>query len=115
VLVVEDEPLLALTLEEILLDGGFAVAGVATRVDAALAVVAAGGVDAAILDCNLAGASAAAVARELAAHGIPFVVLSGYAPGQQDAAFAAGVRLQKPCSPDRLLQALRTALPTGAI
>jgi CheY-like chemotaxis protein len=114
VLVVEDEPLLALMLEEILLDGGFAVAGVATRVAAALQFVASGRVDAAVLDCNLAGASAAPVALALAAQGAPFVVLSGYAPEQQDAAFACGVRLKKPCTPDRLLQALRAALPKGA-
>lgn len=111
VLIVEDEPLLAMTLEEILMEAGFAVAGVAGRLKVALEIIENGLCDAAILDANLAGISSAPAALALTARGMPFVVLSGYLPQQQHSAFSGALRLQKPCRPERLLQALQSILP----
>jgi DNA-binding response OmpR family regulator len=114
ILIVEDEPTLAYALEEFLIASGFEIAGVAGRLETALAVIASGGCDAAILDTNLAGVSASPVASALAARGLPFVVVSGYLPEQQPTAFSAALRLQKPCRPDMLISALRGILPVAA-
>ena len=115
VLIVEDEAMLAYALEELLTESDFLVAGVAGKLDTAMAMIESGVCDAAILDANLKGVSAAPAALALTARGIPFIVLSGYSRDQQQAAFAGAVHLQKPCRPERLLRALEDMLPvTGS-
>jgi DNA-binding response OmpR family regulator len=111
VLIVEDEPLLAFALEELLVESGFAIAGVASRLKTALAIIESGVCDAAILDTNLAGVSVDPAASALAARGLPFIILSGYLPDVQHGAFPRALRLQKPCRPERLIEALRGILP----
>ena len=110
ILIVEDEPMLAFALEEVLIDAGFDIAGVAGRLEAALSIIENGTFDAAILDANLAGASAGPAASALTARGLPFIVVSGYLPEQQQGAFAGALRIQKPCRPDHLIRALRGIL-----
>jgi DNA-binding response OmpR family regulator len=111
ILIVEDEPMLAFVLEEFLTDAGFEIAGVAGRLEMALAMIESRVFDAAILDANLAGVSAGPVATALTARGLPFIVVSGYLPEQQPSAFSGALRLQKPCGPNDLIQALRSILP----
>jgi len=111
ILIVEDEPILALTLEEYLTSAGFEVAAVVGRLPAALAAIETIALDAAVLDANLAGVSAAPAAAALTARGVPFIVVSGYLPEQQVSAFSAGARLQKPCRPDDLVRALHDIVP----
>ena len=110
ILIVEDEALIAMTLEGVLVDAGFNVVGMAGRLQTALAFIERDICDAAVLDTNLAGVSAGPAALALMARGIPFIVVSGYLPDQQPAAFSGAVRLQKPCSPDDLIRALRSVL-----
>jgi DNA-binding response OmpR family regulator len=111
ILIVEDEPLLAMTLEEVLLDDGFVIAGIAGRLQEALDMIDRQLCDAAILDASLAGVSSEPVAIALRALGVPFVILSGNSPHSTQHAFGGALYLQKPCRPDRLLQALRSLLP----
>jgi len=111
ILIVEDEAILALILEEFLIDAGFAIAGVAGRLEPAIELIEHGVIDAAILDANLAGVSSGPAAAALTARGIPFIVVSGYLPEQQPKAFSGAVCLQKPCRPDDLIQALHDLLP----
>jgi DNA-binding response OmpR family regulator len=113
ILIVEDEPLLAFALEELLVESGFEIAGVAARLESALAIIESGDCDAAILDTNLAGKNVGPAASALAARGLPFIILSGYSPDQQHGAFAGALRLQKPCRPERLIQAVRSILPAA--
>lgn len=114
ILVVEDELMIVLMLESLLLEAGFEVADVATKVEAALAFVEAGAFDVAILDANLAGVSSAPVAAALTARSIPFLVVSGYATAQQNGAFAAGLHVQKPFQTETLIEALRSILSASA-
>jgi len=102
--------MLAFALEEFLTDAGFEVIGVAGRIETALAMIDSGGFDAAILDANLAGVSAGPAATALRERGVPFIVVSGYLPSQQQSVFNGALCLQKPCPPDRLIQALRGIL-----
>ena len=78
ILLVEDEPLIAMMLEDVLETLDRQVAGTADSVAAALDLVAAGGFDAAILDVNLRGGEKSwPVADALAARGTPFVIATG--------------------------------------
>jgi len=78
VLLVEDEPLIAMMLEDFLDALDRQHAGTADSVAAALSMVEAGGLDAAILDVNLRGGEKSfAIAEALAAKNIPFVFASG--------------------------------------
>lgn len=78
ILIVEDEPLIAMMLEDFLDILGRQVAGVADSVSTALPLLAAGGIDAAIVDVNLNdGEKCWPVADALAAAGIPFMVATG--------------------------------------
>ena len=111
ILIVEDEPMLAFAIEEFLIDAGFEIVGVAGRLETALTMIESAVFDVAVLDANLAGVDASPAALALKARGRPFVVVSGYLPGQQGSAFAGAPCLQKPCPPERLLQALYSILP----
>ena len=106
ILIVEDEPMIALDLQDLLVDAGFDVVGVAGRLDKALALIESTVFDVAVVDANLAGESASPAAVALVARGLPFVVLSGYSLAQQQDAFTGGHFLQKPCRPAQLIDAL---------
>lgn len=110
VLIVEDEPMLAYALEELVIEAGFQIAGVAGKLDAAIEIIDRGVCDAAILDANLKGVSAGPAAEALKARGVPFIILSGYSQDQRHMDFAGAIHLQKPCRPERLIEALRSIL-----
>jgi DNA-binding response OmpR family regulator len=113
ILIAEDEPMLAITLQELLIGAGFQIAGVAGKVEKAVALVESDACDAAILDANLSGVIASPVALALAARGLPFIMLSGYTPEQLPGAFSGALLLQKPCRPARLIQALNSVMLRG--
>ena len=78
ILVVEDEPLIAMMLEDFLDVLGKEFVGSADSVAAAMPLVQAGGIDAAILDVNLRGGEKSwPIADALAAAGVPFVLATG--------------------------------------
>jgi CheY-like chemotaxis protein len=108
VLIVEDDPIIAIDFEDRLL--GFGVTNVRTvgSVAQALAAIAARAPDFALLDVELGREKSFAVAERLVAAQIPFVFVTGYgAETSIPAAFKAQPRLQKPCSSDALEAALR--------
>ena len=105
-LIVEDEALVALDIEATLRTAGYAVAGIATTVAQGLAMLEATDIDGAILDANLFGDSVAPVAEWLRAHGVPFVVVSGYSRGQLEPSMRDAPLLSKPISYDDLLTAV---------
>jgi len=110
ILIVEDDPMLAFGMEQTLLESGFKIAGIAANLDTALTMIESGVSDAAILDANLAGTSAAPAAAALMARGVPFLVLSGYSKKQLNREFLAAPLFQKPCRPELVIQTLRGLL-----
>ncbi len=78
ILVIEDEALVAMLIEDALLDAGFGVIGPARSVAEALEMLAAEQPAAAVLDLNLGGENSIPVADALLARGIPFLVATGY-------------------------------------
>jgi PAS domain S-box-containing protein len=107
VLVVEDEPLIAMEIVAILSDAGFTVVGPAGSVAQALAVIERSGCEAAVLDINLGKETAEPIARVLSARATPFVTISGYSREQQPAAFRNAPLVSKPVRPERLVAEIR--------
>jgi CheY-like chemotaxis protein len=108
VLIVEDDPIIAIDFEDRLL--GFGVKNVRTvgSVAQALNAIAARAPDFALLDVELSRENSFAVAERLAAVQIPFVFVTGYGAEARIAAeFIRRPRLQKPCSSEALEAALR--------
>ncbi|WP_380785889.1 response regulator [Sphingomonas sp. R86521] len=107
ILIVEDEPLIAMMLEDFLEVLGKGVAGSVDTVADALARIEQGGIDGAILDVNLrSGEKSMPVAEALAARGVPFVFATGGGDDGLDPRFRDRPRLQKPFTMDGVAQAL---------
>ncbi len=113
VLVVEDEPLIALEVAQMLETAGFEVVGPAASVDAALKLIDIAGCDAAILDVNLGQQSAEPIASRLARSKVPFVAMSGYSREQLPAGFGSVYLLSKPVQGSVLVDSLRRCLGSG--
>ena len=77
ILIVEDEPLIAMMLEDFLDSLGHKVAAICDTVADALARVGQGGFDLAIIDVNLNGERVWPVADRLAAAGVPYILATG--------------------------------------
>jgi CheY-like chemotaxis protein len=108
VLIVEDDPIIAIDFEDRLL--GFGVRSVRTvgSVAQALNAIATRAPDFALLDVELIREKSFAIADRLVALKIPFVFVTGYgAETSIPPQFAARPRLQKPCSSDALEAALQ--------
>jgi DNA-binding response OmpR family regulator len=84
ILVVEDDPLIAMEIADLLAAQGVEPVGPTPTVRAALATLAEGPPDLAVLDLNLRGERATPVASALQDAGVPFVMTSGYARSQID-------------------------------
>ena len=112
ILVVEDEMIVAMLIEDILMDGGATVVGPAARVNKALDLLGTEAVDAALLDVNLAGENTMPVAEELRRRGIPFAFATGYGAAGLPDGFAGQPLLQKPFQ-ERDLQEVMTRVLGG--
>jgi CheY-like chemotaxis protein len=110
ILIIEDEPIIAANIQELLEEHGFIVVGLARKLEAALALVQACECDAAIVDANLAGTSAGPAALALVARRLPFIVLSGYSREQLSGDFSGGFFVQKPYRPFELIDFLQRRL-----
>lgn len=110
VLLVEDEPLIAMMLEDFIDVLGHTVAGMADSVDAALPLIEGGGIDVAILDVNLRGGERSwPVADALARDGVPIIFASGGGDGDIVERHRGAPRLSKPFtmeSVERVLAAI---------
>jgi len=109
VLIVEDDPIIALDFEDTLLGFGVKTIRTASNVARALQMIAERAPDFALLDVGLVREKSFAIAERLDALKIPFVFVTGYgADVKLPAALADRPRLSKPYSTQALLAALRT-------
>jgi len=112
-LLVEDEGVVALLIESMLQDLGYAVVGPVPRLANALDVAREETFDIGVLDVNLNGSPSFAVADLLLEKGVPFVFATGYgAPGIPNYLSACTV-LQKPFKIEQLANAIRAASHEG--
>jgi CheY-like chemotaxis protein len=106
ILLVEDELLVAMTVEDVLRDEGCAIVGPIGRVEPALKAAREETLDAAILDVNLAGERVDPIVQALAERKIPFVFTTGYDRSMLPAEHANRPTLAKPFRPAQLVNVL---------
>jgi CheY-like chemotaxis protein len=110
ILIVEDEPIIALALEEMLQELGFDIASCVSHVADALAFLSREHVDVALLDVNLGAQKIDPVADALAARDCPFVFTTGYGRSGLPAAHSHRAVVEKPFRMDDLAGAVRAEL-----
>ena len=111
VLVIEDDPIIAMDLEDTILGFGVRTVRTAGSVTRALQLIEERAPDFALLDIGLVCENSFAVAERLEALDIPFAFISGYdAAAVLTDAFAQRPRLPKPCTTDALQAALKHAM-----
>ncbi len=96
ILIVDDEPMIALLLEDWLEELGYEVVGPARNVASALALIGSASPDAAIVDVSLRGETGYPIAERLAECKIPFVFATGHAGGSLPPPFENAPMLNKP-------------------
>jgi PAS domain S-box-containing protein len=102
VLLVEDEALVAMMIQETLIEFGFQVLGPVSTASEALAAARERHIDAAVLDINLGDGLVYTVAEILAKRGVPFVFVTGYDAESIDSRFSGIPVLQKPVERESL-------------
>lgn len=107
VLLVEDEPLVAMDVSCGLEEAGATVVRVAQTLAEAMSAAAAEEIDVALLDGNLGGQPVDQVARTLRGRAIPFCFVSGYGREHLPQGFADAPVLTKPVDPETLIDTIR--------
>jgi CheY-like chemotaxis protein len=115
VLLVEDDPIIALDFEDTILGLGVKTVRTAAGVARALQMIADRAPDFALLDVSLVREKSFAIAARLDALKIPFAFVTGYSTEVRlPEAFMGRPRLLKPCSTDALETVLRLHVRRGA-
>jgi CheY-like chemotaxis protein len=116
ILIVEDEPLVAILIETMLEDLGFIVAGVARTLSQGMAMARDETLefDGAVLDVNLGGDEVFPIAERLAARDVPFIFATAYGPAGVTKPFAHRPILTKPYAPTALAIMLTAAVRRAA-
>jgi CheY-like chemotaxis protein len=110
ILIVEDESMVIMLLQDFIEDIGCEIAGVASRLNEALAQLETPTFDAAVLDVNLNGQQTFALARDIIAHGRAVVFATGYGASTLPPDLRHLPVLQKPFHQEDLERALSAAL-----
>ena len=96
VLLVEDQMVIAMEIEDVLLELGCVVVGPVGRLEAAVRLAREEALDAAILDVNLGGEKVFPVAEALQTRSIPFIFSTGYGEAALPEKWRGLLRLDKP-------------------
>jgi DNA-binding response OmpR family regulator len=96
VLIVEDQLFLALSVATVLEDAGYEPVGPVSQVMTAIGAALKESLDAALLDVDLEGQSAQAVAEILTRRGIPFAVVTSYDRARLPTAMRGRPYIRKP-------------------
>jgi CheY-like chemotaxis protein len=110
VLVVEDEPLIAMLVQEWLEELNCNVVGPAASVTGALELIAGVALDGAVLDVSLGKEESFPIADELRKRGVPFAFATGYGVEGVEARFAGVQVLAKPFEHKLFRDVVRTML-----
>jgi DNA-binding response OmpR family regulator len=110
ILIVEDEAMIAMLVEDMVLDFGSEVVGPAAKMEDAIRLAQSAALDAAILDVNVGGSVIFPVAEILSKRGIPFTFATGYGSTGLPPHFQSYPTLPKPFSYQSLAEVLRNVL-----
>jgi CheY-like chemotaxis protein len=111
ILLVEDEAIIALGIEDMLVELGCQVVGPALSIGAARALAQSEPLDGAVVDINLGGHTTEEVAGILKSRGIPFCFSTGYGEAGVSGDFDDVPVLQKPYQLAKLADCLKTFAP----
>ena len=111
--IVEDEPLVAELLEDMLREAGYDIAASVGALDKAMTLLETVECDFAVLDINLRGRSTEPLAAVLRGRGIPFLFVSGYGNAQLSQQFLDAPLLSKPFRDEQLIRAIEAVLVSG--
>jgi DNA-binding response OmpR family regulator len=106
ILVVEDEYYLADDLARALHREGAETVGPVATAAAADKLIAAGGIDCAVIDLNLRGSMAFTLADRLLEAGIPFLIASGYTRESLPERFRGVPQIEKPCAAEQVVKCI---------
>ena len=109
ILIVEDEPLIAMMLEDFLDSLGHKVHTTCESVSEAVKAVDSGGFELAILDVNLKGENVWPVATRLREKNVPFILATGGHVDPPPAEFNSVPVIEKPYTIDRVNPAINAA------
>jgi DNA-binding response OmpR family regulator len=112
ILIVDDEPLIAMLVEAWVADMGHEPVGPAYSLADARGLLG-GLIDAAVIDLTLGHESGVPIAEALVAKGVPFVYATGQAEGQLNHLPRAAGVLLKPYSFEAFEAAIKGMLPQG--
>jgi two-component sensor histidine kinase/CheY-like chemotaxis protein len=112
ILVVEDEPLVAMNLSKSLAELGFSVVGPYSTLAKAATAAVETEVDGALLDVNLGGETVYPVADILASKNVPFAFITGYGTEALTCKYANAPVLQKPVDQGTLQNLLAPKHPS---
>jgi PAS domain S-box-containing protein len=107
ILVIEDEPLLAMDMAAMLGDAGFEAIGPASTLEEAMRVAAKREFDGVLLDANLGGKPVDELASLLTRANVPFAFVTGYGREGLPQAFASAPMLSKPFSAAAFIKIVR--------
>jgi two-component SAPR family response regulator len=107
ILVVEDEMLIAVNIEDALMELGCEIVGPVASLDDALVLAGREILDAAILDVTIRNGTVFPVAEKLLARDIPFVLASGYGDWALPESMRDKPRLTKPYTMTELEKQIR--------
>jgi DNA-binding response OmpR family regulator len=113
VLIVEDEPLIAMVLADYLTEAGCQVVGPAQRLEAAQTLIDREEFDGALVDGNLAGKPVTELALALTRKRVPFVFVTGYGREALPPGFHDAPMIEKPFTPEQVIAALERLFETG--
>jgi len=118
ILVAEDEVLVAMMMEDTIIDAGGMVLGPVVSVHDALSLLDAaqadGGVSAAVINLRLGQHSTTRLADALTEQGVPFIYATGYGTHHDLDAHQEVPVLDKPYNPAELVESLESLLSCGA-
>ena len=109
VLVIEDEALVGMMIEDFLGDFGYSVVGPIENPEAAIFLAATEQIDVTVVDINISGQVATAVADKLIEREIPFLFVSSYEK-MRGTRYASISLLRKPFMPEDLHDAVERVL-----
>lgn len=110
VLLVEDESLVAMMIEDMLLDLGCEVVQTAGTIPDAMRAIEQQRIELALLDINVAGKQVFPVAEALSEKALPFIFSSGYGQGGVPERFGRAPVVAKPFQINELDAAIRSAV-----
>ena len=114
VLIIEDNYLVAAHLAAALEDDGFKVIGPVDTAGSAVSRIDEEVLDGALLDVRLRDGSAVDVASALRAHGVPFVIVSGFSHDELPSELKDAPYIGKPMGQSELIQTVRDAFKPSA-